>query len=70
MYWPGINKDIENLVKTCDICQENTKRNGKDPVLPREIPMSLWTTFEMDLFMMDGHTFLLVVDVTSTFPVV
>ena len=70
VYWPRINKDIENLVKTCDISQENAKRNSKDPVLPREIPMSLWTTIEMDLFMMDGHTFLLVVNVTSHFPVV
>ena len=58
------------MVKTCDTCQENAKRNNKDPVLTREILMSLWTTIEMDLFMMDGHSFLLVVDMTSHFPVV
>ena len=52
------------------MCQENARRNNKDPVLPREIPMSPWNTLEMDLFMMDGHSFLLVVDVTSRFPVV
>ena len=67
MYWPGINRDIENMVKTCDTCQENAKRNSKDPLLPMEIPMSTWTTIEMDLFMMDSHSFLLVVDVTSCF---
>ena len=22
VYWPGINKDIKDLVQTCDICQE------------------------------------------------
>ena len=70
VFWPGINKDIENLVKTCDICQENARRNNKDPVLAREIPMVPWTMLEMDLFTLDGHTFLLVVDVTSRFPVV
>ena len=32
--------------------------------------MSLWTAIQMDLFMMDGHSFLLVVDMTSCFPVV
>ena len=46
------------------------KRNSKDPVLAREIPMFPWTTLEMDLFTLDSYTFLLVVDVTSRFPVV
>ena len=70
VFWPGINKDIENLVKTCDICQKNARRNNKDPVLAREIPVVPWTMLEMDLFTLDGHTFLLVVDVMSKFPVV
>ena len=65
IYWPGINKDIKNLVKTCSTCQENTKRNNEDPVLAREIPMFPWTVLKLDLFTPDGHSFLLVVDVTS-----
>ena len=70
VYWPGINKDIEKLVKTCDTCQKNSRRNDKDPVIPREIPATLWSTIEMDLFILDDNSFLLVVDVTSCFPVV
>ena len=70
VYWPSINKDIETLIKTCETCQENSKRNTKDPVLPREIPLVPWTLLEMDLFALEDHTFLLVVDVTSHFPVV
>ena len=57
IYWPGINRDIETLVKTCETCQENSKRNNKDPVLAREIPIFPWTLLEMDLFMMDDHSF-------------
>ena len=57
IYWLDINKDIELLVKTCNACQENAKRNSKDPVLAMEIPMFPWTTLEMDLFTLDGHTF-------------
>ena len=41
VYWPNINKDIENLIKTCGTCQENARWNNKDPVLPREIPVSM-----------------------------
>ena len=59
VYWPSINKDIENWIKTCDICQENARRNNKDPAIPREIPMTPWSTLEMDLFMLDDHSFLI-----------
>ena len=64
------DEDIELLVKTCSTCQENAKRNSKDPVLVMEIPMVPWTILEMDLFTLDGHTLLLLVDVLSRFPVV
>ena len=35
VYWPHINRDIEDLVKSCEKCQEFSRRNSKDPVLPR-----------------------------------
>ena len=70
VYWPSINKDIEALIRTCDTCQENSRRNDKDPVLAREIPLVPWTLLEIDLLSLDNHTFLLVVDVTSQFPVI
>ena len=68
VYWPQINKDIENLVKTCEICQENVCRNNKDPAIPREVPVTPWLTIEIDLFMLDDHSFLLAVDMTSQVP--
>ena len=69
VYWPQINKDIENLVKSCEQCQEASKRNCKDPQIPRELPVRLWNTLEADLFTFAGYSFLLVVDVMSRFPV-
>ena len=65
-----MNHDIETLIRTCDKCQEFSKRSYKDPDIPREIPLIPWSLLEMDLFSMDDSTFLLVVDVTSRFPVV
>ena len=70
VYWLQMNHDIETLIKTSDKCQEFSKRNNKDPDIPREIPLVPWSLLEMDLFSMDDSTFLLVVDVTSRFPVV
>ena len=37
VYWPGINKEIEILIKTCDVLPRKLKRNAKDPVLASEI---------------------------------
>ena len=70
VYWHQINKDFENLVKTCDVCQENSQRNNKDQAIPREVSMTPCSTVEMDLFTLDDQSFLLVVDVTPHFPVV
>ena len=70
VYWLQINRDIKTLVKSCEKCQEFSRRNNKDPVLPRGIPLVPWSLLEMDLFTLDDQTFLLVVDVTSRFPVV
>ena len=70
VYWPSINKDIECLVKTCDLCQEHSWRNNKDPAIPRDIPIQAWSMVQTDLFTLDGQSFLLAVDVTSQFPVV
>ena len=50
MYWLQINHDIETLVKSCDKCQEFSKRNNRDPDIPREIPLVPWSLLEMDLF--------------------
>ena len=70
LYWLHINRDIEDLVKSCEKCQEFSRRNSKDPVLPRELPLVTWTLLELDLFTCKNAIFLLIVDVTSQFPVV
>ena len=70
VYWPHINRNIECLVKTCDLCQEHLHRNNKDPAIPRDIPIQAWSMVQTDLFTLDSQSFLLVVDVTSQFLVV
>ena len=39
MYWPLMYKEIESMVKSCKKCQEFSRRNNKDPVLPRELAL-------------------------------
>ena len=70
VYWPQINKNIETLIKTCEKCQSHSRRNNKDVILPREIPLVPWTLLEMDIFTCEDQSFLLIVDEMSRFPVV
>ena len=64
VYWRHISRNIEDLVKSCEKCQEFSRRNSKDPVLPRELPLIAWALLELDLFTCENVTFLLIVDVT------
>ena len=38
VYWPNIDKDIEYLVKTCDLCQEHSHRNVRMLHYPVRFP--------------------------------
>ena len=38
LFWPGMNVEIEELVKKCEVCQDNQKRNMKEPLHPFETP--------------------------------
>ena len=70
VYWPGISKDIEKIVKTCQACQENQDQQHKEPLEPHDVPPTPWTKLAADLFHLDGTDFLLITDYHSKFPVI
>ena len=42
VYWPNINKDIEQLCKTCEACQEHQPSNCRKPITAHETPSRPW----------------------------
>ena len=70
VYWPGINDDIEGLVKGCHTCQRHQKSQPKETLLQHEIPSRPWQVVGVDLFHLDGGTYLLMADYYSKFPIV
>ena len=72
IYWPGISKDIENIVKECYLCQKHQDSQPKEPLEPitPNIPQQSWHTLSMDLFHLNDKTFLIIVDYHSKFPVI
>ena len=63
-------KTLKTLLRHVIHVKKMLEGTKKDPVMARELPMTPWSTLEMDLFTLDSHSFLLVIDMTSGFPVI
>ena len=70
VYWKDMNKDIDNMTKACEICQELQNKQKKEPLMPTDVPPRPWHTVGTDLFYLDGSEYLLVADYYSKFPFV
>ncbi|KAL9978440.1 hypothetical protein ACROYT_G015954 [Oculina patagonica] len=70
VFWANINRDIEELVKSCPPCQRHQKLNVKEPLLPHDVPKKPWHTLGSDIFFWNNANYLVVVDYYSKFPVV
>jgi transposase InsO family protein len=69
VYWPGIGKEIDKMVKNCDTCQENQPCQMKEPLEPHDIPSTPWTKLASDLFTINGEDYVLITDYYSKYPV-
>ena len=65
-WWPGIDSDIQNHVRTCTDCQKNQKLPAATTLHPWEWPAHPWERLHIDYagpFL--GKMFLMVVDAHS-----
>jgi hypothetical protein len=70
VYWPSVNKDIEQLVQSCKQCQAQKPSQQAEPLHPHELPARAWANIAADLFEHDNKQYLLIVDYYSKFPIV
>ena len=69
VWWPGIDKDIENTVKNCQQCMLQSRNPPAQKYHPWECPKRAWERLHIDYagpFM--GQSFLVVVDSYSKWP--
>ena len=66
VFWPGISKDIKEIVEKCGTCQANATAQ-KLPATPSDIPPHAWHTLGSDLFYWKHQDFLVVADYYSKF---
>ena len=67
VFWPGINKDIEDLVSRCCICQRHQHHNTPEPLHPHKLLTCPWQSVSTDLFHWEGKEYLLIADYYSKF---
>ena len=49
VFWPDINCEIENLIKTCHACQMQSQPLQAPPVQMTELPNGPWKKVAIDL---------------------
>ena len=69
VWWPGLDQDIEKLVKACSSCVQVKAVSGVAPLHPWVWPEKPWKIIHLDLAgPLDGRMYLLVVDSHSKWP--
>jgi transposase InsO family protein len=69
VYWPGLDAQIESLVKRCSRCQQAAKLPPRQDPVPWEPPQSPWSRVHIDFAgPIDGTWYLIMVDAYSKWP--
>ena len=66
VYWCGIDKDIEDMVKRCAACQHHQVSNPKETIIQQE-GLRPWEVLSTDLFFWNNSNYLLLVDHYSSY---
>lgn len=61
LYWPGINRDIENMVLACHTCWTFSKDNPKIPLNSQTIPNYPWQKIGVDIFELDRNYYIILI---------
>ena len=55
MYWPGINKQIEQLVSSCSTCLNHRNKQRRESVIPHDVPDAPWVKVASDLLTLNNR---------------
>ena len=67
VFWPGLNATTKTPVEQCEICQERSRVQPKEPLINHPLPQCPWQTIGCDWFSQDGLDYLVTVDYNSDF---
>ena len=59
IFWPGINKAIEEVVHQCETCTQLQAQNAAAPLMPTPTPSHPWQMCTTDIFTLEGVDYLI-----------
>lgn len=68
VWWPGMDQEIEQLVRQCSTCQKVRNVPAVAPLMPWIWPSKPWTRVHADFAEKHGRNYLIVVDAYSKWP--
>lgn len=69
-FWPGINRDIKEMIDACSVCQELQPSQPLDELQPFTPALQPMEKISIDIFECAGKHYLVMVDRFSGFPMV
>ena len=66
IWWPGLSKQIQDMIECCRICNEH-KKNSTEPLIPILFPDLSWQIIGLDFFKFKTVDYLIVVDYYSRY---
>lgn len=67
LFWPGMARDIDNLIEMCNTCTSLRKNNQKETLKSHDVPDDVWNKIGVDIFTLYDINYLLIVDYFSKF---
>ena len=67
LFWSGMNKQIEEMISKCSICQSMRNAQQKEPMISTDVPTLPFELVSTDLFEVEGNHYLATVDHFSGF---
>ena len=68
VYWPGTDADIVDYVHQCTICTKHNASPTAQPMLPSDVPDSLWQEITADYLTHQHKQYLLIWNLFSKYP--
>ncbi|XP_077523337.1 uncharacterized protein LOC144134255 [Amblyomma americanum] len=65
VWWPFLDKDIEETVRNCQVCQSTRPAKSAGPLQPWRYPTKIWERIHADYAVKDSVNLLVVVDAYS-----
>ena len=67
VWWPGISQRIKDVIEHSSVCVKHSTPH-REPLMPIVLPDYPWQSVAMDLFVLNGVNYVVIVDYFSRYP--